>query len=170
MVVANATPLIHLSRAGYLNLLQRCFIEIEIPKAVYHEVVTKGKERRRADTPIVEKAISEGWIKVVNLDEDCLRFVENLLRIEKIGLGEAQAIALALKMQAPLITDDKVVHRFASMYRVETLWTTTLILNSVNTRLLGKEEGKQVLRELIRTGCRLKTEVYDALLRRIDEL
>jgi len=118
----------------------------------------------------LKRAISEGWIKVVKLDEDSLRFVENLLRIEKIGLGEAQAIALALKMQAPLITDDKVVHRFASMYRVETLWTTTLILNSVNTRLLGKEEGKQVLRELIRTGCRLKTEVYDALLRRIDEL
>lgn len=170
MVIANSTSLIHLSRAGYLGLLQRCFTQMEIPRAVYQEALVKRKEKKRTDALIVEQAINEGWITIVDLDEPSSRTAETILRTERIGAGEAQATALASKRRAPLVTDDKVVHRLATMYGVKTLWTTTIILHAVSTHLLRKDEGKQILRELIRTGYRLKTEVYDALIKRIDEL
>ena len=169
MVIANSTSLVHLSRAGYLGLLQRCFTEVEIPRAVYQEVVVKGKEKKRTDALIVERAIGEGWIKIVDLDEPSSRIAETILHMERIGAGEAQATALASKRRALLITDDKVVHRLATMYGVKTLWTTTVILHAVSIHLLEKDESKQILRELVRTGYRLKTEVYDALMKRIDE-
>ncbi len=42
VVISNSSPLINLSIIGRLNLLERKFSEIVIPKAVWREVVVDG--------------------------------------------------------------------------------------------------------------------------------
>jgi len=43
IVVADSSPLIHLSQIGRLNLLREFFDELLIPPAVYREVVLEGQ-------------------------------------------------------------------------------------------------------------------------------
>lgn len=45
LVVSNSSPLIALARLSHLDLLQSLYSEIQIPQAVYQEVVQAGKGR-----------------------------------------------------------------------------------------------------------------------------
>ncbi len=59
IVVSNSSPLITLAKIGKLNILKELFGQIIIPKAVWVEVVEKGRGKPGAEE--VEKA---SWIKV----------------------------------------------------------------------------------------------------------
>ena len=59
IVVSNSSPLIALAKIGKLYILRELFGEIVIPKAVWNEVVVKGKGKPGAEE--VEKA---EWIQV----------------------------------------------------------------------------------------------------------
>lgn len=47
-ILCNSSPLIGLARIGRLDMLQQCFEEIVIPRAVWHEVVVEGGDRPAA--------------------------------------------------------------------------------------------------------------------------
>lgn len=63
-VVSNSTPLIYLAKVGRIDLLRKVFKTVFIPQEVKNEVVDKGKLLGEQDAYIIEKAISEGWLKV----------------------------------------------------------------------------------------------------------
>jgi len=85
-VVSNSTPLIALARIRRFQLLRELFGEINIPLAVYDEVVNAGKGR--AGVIEVESA---DWIHYHQVsNSDLVAF----LRIS-LDAGEAEAIALA---------------------------------------------------------------------------
>ena len=94
IVVSNSSPLIALAKIGKLYILKELFGEIIIPKAVWDEVVVKGKGKPGAEE--VEKA---EWIKV--------REVRDKLSVEvlkgEIEIGEAEAIILAKELNADLL-------------------------------------------------------------------
>lgn len=60
-IISNASPLIALSNISQLELLEKLFQKIIIPKAVYQEVVEEGKGRIGSEE--VKKAIDK-WIEV----------------------------------------------------------------------------------------------------------
>jgi len=89
-VVSNSTPLIALARIRRFQLLRELFGEINIPLAVYDEVVNAGKGR--AGVIEVESA---DWIHCHQVsNSDLVAF----LRIS-LDAGEAEAIALALELR-----------------------------------------------------------------------
>lgn len=58
-VVSNSSPLMHLSKIGYLGLLKGYFQEIVIPEAVYNECIVEGKNREE-----VKALKGADWIKI----------------------------------------------------------------------------------------------------------
>ncbi len=56
-IISNAFPLIALSNISQLELLEKLFQKIIIPKAVYQEVVEEGKGRIGSEE--VKKAIDK---------------------------------------------------------------------------------------------------------------
>ena len=64
IVVSNSSPLIALAKIGKLHILRELFGEITIPKAVWDEVVVKGRGKPGAEE--VEKA---EWIKVMDVKD-----------------------------------------------------------------------------------------------------
>ena len=46
-VISNSSPLIHLSKIGYLGLLKDYFQKIVVPEAVYKECIVAGKIEKR---------------------------------------------------------------------------------------------------------------------------
>lgn len=86
VVVSNTSPLIVLSNIGEFELLHFLFGRVTIPKSVAEEF----------GDPIPE------WIEVREVKNKILL---NLLR-ERLHKGEAEAIALAIELEAELVIID----------------------------------------------------------------
>jgi predicted nucleic acid-binding protein len=97
IIVSNSTPLIALSKIGKLELLREYFGVVHIPKEVYDEVVTRGKNLFGA-----MEVKNADWIKVEEVRNKIA--VESLLGY--IGQGEAEAIIVAKERNTKLLLID----------------------------------------------------------------
>ena len=105
MVISNSSPLIHLTRLGKIQYLFKLVKNITIPKAVFDEVVVKGKINNYSEAFTIESFIKEEKIIVSNLDT----FDESFY--PPLGKGELEALELAKQNKDLLIIDEKN-HRF----------------------------------------------------------
>lgn len=100
LVASDTSPICNLAIVGRLQLLHSQFGEIWIPGAVKCEL----DRLHHADAlKEIQQAFQEGWIKTKALTSDQ---VARLLRAT-LDPGEAEAIALALEVQADLILLDE---------------------------------------------------------------
>ncbi|MEM9009303.1 MAG: DUF3368 domain-containing protein, partial [Cyanobacteria bacterium P01_F01_bin.86] len=99
-VVSNTSPILNLAIVGQLDLLRQQFGQIQVPPAVLDEL--KINEERPGSQPI-QVAIAAGWIQVQPISNQS--FVQ-LLR-QTLDGGEAEAISLALELQAEWILLDE---------------------------------------------------------------
>ena len=84
-VVYNATPLIYLAKIGRIDLLKKVFGTVFIPEEVKVEVVDKGKLLEEKDAYTIERAIGEGWLKVLKAET-----IEVPIKLDK---GEVAALS-----------------------------------------------------------------------------
>ncbi len=154
IVVSNSSPLIALAKIGKLYILRELFKEIIIPKAVWNEVVVKGKGKPGAEE--VEKA---EWIKV--------REVKDRLSVEvlkgEIEIGEAEAIILAKELNADLlIMDEKIPRIIAESIGLRVIGSLA-ILYIAKKRGLIKEDFDEIVKELRARGIRFSDDVINRL-------
>jgi len=101
-VVSNASPLIGLVRIGKLDLISKLFGALDIPSAVWDEVVIQGGTH-----PGVLEVKSTDWIKTHTVVNHPL-----VMALEQdLDAGEAEAIALALDAGADLLLMDEKLGR-----------------------------------------------------------
>lgn len=167
-LMADATPLIHLSRVGRLGLLRGLFGSVIVPREVYREVVVTGRALGRADALVMDEAVGD-WIEVREPDEGQERRIEALLEGVPLGRGEAECIVMARDGDLPVVLDDVVAVKTARRLGVKTYWTTSIVLLAVARHLLTKEEGREIVEELVRSGLRIRPEVLLAILERLGE-
>jgi predicted nucleic acid-binding protein len=152
-VVSNATPLIYLAKAGKIELLKTVFGRVFIPEEVKIEVVDRGKLIGEKDAYVVEKAISERWLKVLATDT-----VKVPIRLDK---GEEATLSLAKKLGLKVVLVDEVSARSAArLLDLTPRGTVFVLLSALNKKRIDLDEFLEVLDELIRQGFRLKEEVY----------
>ena len=99
-VVSNTSPILNLAIVGQLDLLRQQFGQIQIPPAVLDEL--KIDEERPGSQPI-QASIAAGWIQVQPVSNQPL---VQLLK-QTLDGGEAEAISLALELQAKWILLDE---------------------------------------------------------------
>jgi len=156
-IVANAGPLIHLARINKLHLLQDLFKEVYIPEAVKNETLNKGKAEGYADALAIEGAMSLGWIKVVQTENNA----EKLAEEAKIGKGEAEAILLAKQMSTTkILMDDDRARRVARSLGLKPHGTIYILKLALVRKILTKAEYTQVLQKALDAGLYLSTELY----------
>ena len=152
-IVSNATPLIYLAKIGRLDLLRNLFGEIFIPEEVRIEVVEKGKQRGEKDSYIVEKAITEGWLKVLSTD-----LVEVPIKLEP---GEVAVLSLAKSLGLKEGLMDEVSARTAArLLDLRPRGTIFVLLKALEKKEIDLNEFLEALSQLIKHGFRLKEEVY----------
>ncbi len=106
IVVSNTSPIFYLSTIGQLNLLCQLYSEIVIPKAVFNEITHVG------NTDASAKAVPTiAWIKIQTATDQ--EFISTL-RTE-LDAGEAEAIALAVELNAGRILMDERLGRAIAM-------------------------------------------------------
>jgi len=154
----NASPLILLSRAGELSLLQALDRRLVVPNAVMHEVRAKG------DDDITARSLREtSWIEVV-ADAP----VPESIAAWDLGSGESAVLAWALANAGTLaILDDREARRCAASVQVETLGTVGVVLKA---KRIGRiDAASPVLQKLVAAGMYLAPSTLAEVLRRVGE-
>lgn len=109
IVVSDSTPLIHLAKAGCIEILFSMYEEILITNEVYREVVVEGNLLEEVDAVIIQHYVGKN-IRVKNPRLSSKRLAEKYF----IHSGEADSIQLAKEMDANLILMNEREGRIAA--------------------------------------------------------
>ena len=101
IVVSDTSPITNLAAISQLNLLQQLYSHLIIPKAVYNEMVKVDQL-----VPGAVEVQTLLWIQTQTV-ADSQQIVAIQLNQENIDRGEAEAIVLALELNADLLLMDE---------------------------------------------------------------
>lgn len=155
IVVSNTSPINNLASAGYLVLLEQLYGNIIIPVAV-------SQELSAVQTPIAvaTQVQAAQWIRVQQ--------VNNLSTVASIQLqvdrGEAEAISLALELNANLLLiDERKGRAVASSLGISMIGLLGILIEAKSQGLILTV--KPVLNDLIvRAGFWLHPKLYASIL------
>jgi len=149
-IVANATPLIYLSKVGCLNILRQLFDTVYTTPEVKREVVDVGKALNKTDAYIVENAFKESWLRVKKAPP-----IELHIPLQR---GEGMAVSLAKSQKADFILIDEIRgRRAAELAEVQPMGAVGILLLALKRNLLNLQA---FLDRLVDVGFRLKQEIY----------
>ncbi len=163
-VVSNASPLIHLAKAGQLSLLRDLFHDIKIPEEVFIEACGSQDS---PDATVISSAVNEGWIHVAN---SVVGDVNLLARSSGIDIGEAAAILLAKETEALLLIDDKMGRMAAEILGVRCMGTVGVLLKAISDSEIVLTKFTEILDRMIDSGFRLDSKVYRLVLKAARDL
>lgn len=104
-IVSNTSPISNLAKVGQLDLIQQLYGVILIPNAVYEELLDE-----RAGETVITAVRSATWLEIHSVQNQEL---VNELR-DRINVGEAEAIALAVEIEATRLLIDERLGRQAA--------------------------------------------------------
>ena len=96
IVVSDTTPVISLMKIGKLDLLERLFGEIQIPEAVYEELVSSPRFEMEAG-----QIRGSRFIREITVED--VKAVDLLRRATGLDLGGSEAIILSDSNKADLL-------------------------------------------------------------------
>ncbi|UBF26191.1 DUF3368 domain-containing protein [Kovacikia minuta CCNUW1] len=104
-IVSNTSPISNLAKVGQLDLVQQIYRVILIPSAVYEELLDE-----RAGETVITAVQSAVWLEIHSVQNQEL---VNQLR-DRVNVGEAEAIALAVEVKAARLLIDERLGRQAA--------------------------------------------------------
>lgn len=165
VVVADAGPLIGLSRVGLLSLLPDLYGTITITQAVHDEILAQPASRTFEGQLELHAALSN-WLR---FDAQQLPVANRLMaRNPHLGAGEWSSICLCMHLgDSLLIVDDKAAREEATFRGVAiTGLLGVLLLAHERKRLL---QLKPVLHQLAEQGYFLGQRLTELVLKRTGE-
>lgn len=156
--MVNASPLIYLSKANLLELLQLLAPRILVPQAVATEI------QRRGQGDVTARAINQtAWLKVV-----ATPIIPPLIQAWDLGEGESSVLAWAYNHSGTeAIVDDLAARRCAATLEIPVRGTLGLVL-------VAKQRGelvaaRPVLEQLRQAGMYLSDAVMNRALGMVGE-
>lgn len=160
IVVSDTSPISNLAMIGQLELLQRLYAQIVIPEAVYQELLNAGQT-----DPAALAVQSVNWIDVRPVNDSPLLQQLKL----RLDIGEAEAIALAVEIEAiRLIVDERRGRQIASQLGLAVVGLLGVLLAAKRQGLIS--HVKPHLEALIAKGFWLRQEMYLEVLRLANEI
>lgn len=159
-IVSNTSPISNLAKVGELNLIQQLYGMILIPNAVYEELLDE-----RAGEIVITAVQSATWLEIQPVQNQEL--VSELRN--RVNVGEAEAIALAIEVSATrLLIDERLGRRAA-------LDLSLKIIGVLGILLTAKRQGlitvvKPVMDDLIaQANFRISSQLYVSVLNAANE-
>ena len=154
IVVSDTTAVSNLVQIGHLELLKKIYSRIIIPKGVHDELLVLDK----FEIPIQE-ILKSDWIEVRKVESEVLlkKFSTEL------DLGEAEAIALAIELNAEyLLIDEKLGRRIAKENHIPIIGTLGILLKGRELGLIKNMRGQ--MDDLRKIGFWISDGLYDKIL------
>ena len=157
IVVSDTTPLITLLKVKHLDLLEKYFGEVQIPVAVFNELICDNKYKDEA-----EQIRNCSFIKVVKIIDD--KSVNLLRRATGLDLGESEAIVLTDEIHADLLLMDEAKGRdIAEQMGLRIMGTIGLLMASYQSGFISADDINKCI-EIIRSSGRYIGEKYIQIL------
>jgi len=155
-----------LGKLNRLDLLANLYGEVQIPRAVYDEVVTQGLARGAPDALTVRLFWQrQGW-PVVNVPE---AVVSSYTPPVILDPGEIEVLALAQTLKDPLVLlDDEVARTEARRLNLRVRGTLGILVHAYRDGLLSFDQIELLIREIaarpdIWIGAKLCEQVLASL-------
>lgn len=157
IVISNTTPIISLASIHKIEILERLFGEIIVPRAVYNEIKAKKSWGY--------KESDLAFIRVENVRGELYKD----LLLNQLDLGESETIILAKELNADLvIIDENLACKIAKNSGLKVTRTLSILLKAKEAGIV--ESVKPLLDEMIIKGMWYSQNVYNNFLRKIGEL
>jgi predicted nucleic acid-binding protein len=154
VVVSNSSPIIHLTKIGKLNLLERLYGRILVPEKVYLECTDSVHYREE-----VAVISNSAWIER-HMIEDTKLF---RLLYSEIDAGEAEALVLALEQKADLVLlDDQEARIKARKLALPVTGTLGVLLKAKNEGMVSSLKAD--IQNLQASGFWISQELVKAFL------
>lgn len=163
IVVSDTSPITNLAAIAQLDLLRRLYASIIIPVAVYDEMVNVGKP-----VPGAIEVQTLSWVQTRTVaDQQRVITIQN--SVESIDLGEAEAIALALELNAHLLLMDERRGRIvATNYGLQVTGLLGVLVQAKHNNLIPSV--KPLINQLIeQADFRVSDQLYAAILNMANE-
>lgn len=156
IVISDTSPITNLAAIAQLDLLRQLYDSIVIPRAVYNEMAGVNRE-----VPGAAEVQSLDWIQTQTLNNP-----ERVREIRQgIDQGEAEAIVLALELEADLLLmDERRGRAVAARYGLSVTGLLGVLLQAKQNHLIAAV--KPLLDQLIaQVNFRVSTQLYAEVLR-----
>jgi len=151
MIVSDTTTLIILSDLQRFDLLSNLFERVLIPQSVYDELSYKS------DVNLPDFM----HIKTL-LDTSNLATFEMLL-----DKGEAEAIALAIELNSPLIIDEKKGRKIAKNCGLKIIGLLGIVYLNIRKNHISEQEAKVFLDSAVSNGYRISQKLIDDMFKNV---
>lgn len=162
IIVSDTSPLSNLAIVGYLSLLQQIYNKVIIPQGVAEELRNASDEEN-----LIAGVLSLDWIEVIPAKN--LELISILRNNHNLDRGEAEAIALALELNADeLLIDERLGRREATRLGLHITGVLGILLVAKRRRLIPAVQP--VIDALMnQAGFRVSNQLYAAVLKAADE-
>ena len=162
IVISDTTPLISLLKIDRLNLLEKMFGTVQIPKGVFAELTDNPKYESEAE--IIRNS---AFIEVVEeIDEN---YVSLLRRSTGLDLGESEAIYLSDSKKADILLMYEVRGReVAARMGIKIMGTIGVLGTAFEEKIISKSEIKNAIEILLNSGRHISERLYEQLLNFIE--
>lgn len=156
--IANASPVIVLAKAGYVDLLEQLSAELVIPQAVVEEII------RGPSSDPARQLVESGWGVVASPMATPIELLE-----WGLGLGETAVLALAQERKpATAVLDDAAARTCAKAIGIPVIGTLGVILRA--KRQGHVDSAAEIIRAVRDAGLHLEDEFIRSALERIGEV
>jgi predicted nucleic acid-binding protein len=151
-IISNTTPILSLLKIGKLDLLEKMYSKIIIPKAVFEEIENGKEKSYYVDLSLID------WIDIREISNTDSRsyFVD-------LDDGEAEVLVLAKELKADLVIMDELMgRRFAKQLDYNLTGTIGVLLKAKENKVIPSI-GK-LLNELTEKGTWISPKLIEKVL------
>ncbi len=157
IVISDTTPIISLMKAGQLELLQKLFGVVCIPKAVYRELTEN--ETFSEEIRIVQEC---EFFYVEEVDNE--KSVTILRNITGLNAGESEAIILADEKQSDvLLMDEHKGRQVAKKMGITITGTIGILTQAFDEGMLTRKDMERCIEKLKESEIRISEKLYHRL-------
>ena len=158
IVISDTTPLIALMKASQLDLLQKLFGKVLIPRAVYQELTSNEAFQDEADT--IKNC---SFLEVVAISDS--KTVDILRRATGLDLGESEAIVYADSNSADvLLMDERKGRQIAISMGLPVMGSIGVLSEAHASGLLTAEAFRTAIEKMQNAGIRLSERLIQSVL------
>ena len=168
-VLSDAGPLIALGKLNHLSLLADLYGIVQIPRAVYDEVVIQGLAQGAPDALTVRLFWERQQWPIVDVPDAVLAAYSPSVTLDP---GEIEVLALAQTLDDPLILmDDEIAREEARRLGLRVRGTLGVVTQAYRQQLLTFDQTELLIQEIaarpdIWISAKLCEQVLSALKRR----
>jgi len=153
MIIADSTVLIALGNVGRLDLLPECIVPERVLEEVTKEPAKSALRKFRIFTP-----------------SDKSRKIALEILGDEEETGDSDVVAALLDLGCAVATDDKRLRNVCRALGGKVTGTLGILIHSVKTGKITKDEALKILKQLDATGFRMSVELYERVREILEEI